>query len=58
MLDHNKSIRLNPKDGLNYFRSAITRQKFNQKDEACLDFSKAGELGVIEAYEIIKFYCN
>jgi tetratricopeptide (TPR) repeat protein len=58
MLDHNKSIRLNPNDGLNYFRSAISRQKFKQKEEACLDFSIAGQLGVIEAYEIIKFYCN
>jgi tetratricopeptide (TPR) repeat protein len=58
MLDHNKSIRLNPNDGLNYFRSAISRQKFNQLEDACLDFSIAGELGVIEAYEVIKFYCD
>jgi tetratricopeptide (TPR) repeat protein len=58
MLDHNKSIRLNPNDGLNYFRSAISRHKFNQLEEACLDFSIAGELGVIEAYEVIKFYCD
>jgi tetratricopeptide (TPR) repeat protein len=58
MIDHNKAIKLNPKDGLNYLRRAITRQKFNLKNEACLDFSKAGELGISEAYEIIRDYCN
>ena len=30
----------------------------NQKDSACLDFSKAGELGYEKAYEEIKKFCN
>jgi len=29
-----------------------------QKDNGCLDLSKAGELGLVGAYEAIKEFCN
>ena len=34
--------------------------KYNlgDKEGACLDWSKAGELGVMKAYEMIKKYCK
>ena len=34
--------------------------KFNvkEKDGACLDWSKAGELGDAGAFDLIKKYCN
>jgi tetratricopeptide (TPR) repeat protein len=56
--DLEKVINSNQKDGLAYYyRGKIKIQK-NEMDSACLDLSKAGELGVEEAYELIKQTCN
>ena len=39
--------------------SFLTRKiQSNRKNESCLDFSKAGELGYYEAYSAIKEYCQ
>jgi len=32
--------------------------ELGDKNGACLDWSKAGELGYIEAYDAIKEYCK
>ena len=49
-------------NGINNARSyllrGIAKLKLNQKESACLDFSKAGELGDVDAYEAIKNFCN
>jgi hypothetical protein len=37
---------------------AYSKLYLKQKKSACLDLSKAGELGLEEAYEEIKKYCN
>ncbi|PXY41392.1 hypothetical protein DMB65_08300 [Flavobacterium cheongpyeongense] len=41
-----------------YFNMGIAKIKLNQKDSGCLDLSKSGELGLEEAYKMIKKYCN
>ena len=42
-----------------YFdRGKIKIENFNQKESGCQDLSKAGELGYMKAYELIKKYCQ
>ncbi|MEM0543801.1 hypothetical protein WFZ85_14345 [Flavobacterium sp. j3] len=43
---------------LTYFNRGIAKIKLGQKDTGCLDLSKSGELGLAQAYDIIKKYCN
>jgi len=56
--DLNKAIELNPKFADAYINRGIAKITSGQKDDGCLDLSKAGELGYAEAYEAIKEYCN
>lgn len=56
--DFNKSIELNPFYAGSYSNRGLAKIMLNRKNEGCLDLSKAGELGYIPAYEIIKRYCN
>ena len=57
--DFTKAIEIDSKFGEAYYIRGLIKQRYlNDKDSACLDFSKAGELGESEAYEIIKTYCN
>ena len=37
---------------------ALKLKLLNDKKGACLDYSKAGELGYEQAYDFIKEYCN
>lgn len=41
-----------------YFERGILKQKMGDIKSACLDWSKSGEFGDIEAYKKIKEYCN
>ncbi len=57
--DFDKAIELKPEIGSTYLLRGIS--KFNLSDnlnEACLDWSKAGELGNEKAYDYIKEHCN
>ena len=56
--DLNKAIELNPNNAKAYNLRGYAKLLLGQKDNGCLDFSKAGELGYAEAYETIKEYCN
>ena len=66
--DFTKIIELNSKDaeayynrGLDaraYYSRGLSKVNLGRKDSGCLDFSKAGELGEVEAYESIKEYCQ
>ena len=59
--DYDRSIKLNPIKSLNgksYFNRGIDKLKINKKDEGCLDLSKAGELGKVDAYKYIQMYCQ
>ncbi|MBF6654001.1 hypothetical protein C3B47_14175 [Flavobacterium columnare] len=56
--DANVAIELNFNDELAYCVRGVCKFNLGQKESACLDFSKAGELGYEEAYMYIKKYCN
>ena len=55
--DYNKAIELNPNYVLAYNNRGISKIALGQKVSGCLDLSKAGELGAIQAYDMIKQFC-
>lgn len=55
--DYNKAIQYSPKNGNTYYLRACVKLMIRDKNGACLDFSKAGELGYSEAYKAIKNNC-
>ncbi len=56
--DLNKAIELDPNLAEAYYNRGIAKIKSGQKDDGCLDFSEASELGLSEANGAIKQYCN
>lgn len=56
--DCDEAIELNPSNAETFMIRGISKIELGQKNEGCLDLSKAGELGYFEAYEIIKQYCQ
>ena len=56
--DCNKAIEINPKFPGAYFDRGIAEILLGQKDSGCLDLSKAGELGLVDSYALIKKYCK
>ena len=56
--DFNKAIELNPNNAVAYYNRGLAKIHLGQKDNGCLDLSKAGELGHAKAYEHIKDLCN
>lgn len=57
--DYDSAIKFNSRDaGLYYFERGTCKYKIGEKDNACLDWSKAGEKGILSAYDMIKQYCN
>lgn len=57
IFDYTKAIELNPKDGDSY--NARAHAKGNLRDKsACSDWRIAAELGISNAYEMLKKYCN
>ncbi|MEY2703861.1 MAG: hypothetical protein RLY43_2500 [Bacteroidota bacterium] len=57
IIDYNNAINIMPNNGEIYFERGRVKIELNQIENACLDFSRAGELGEIRAYELIKKYC-
>ncbi len=57
ILDYNKSLEINPQYANAYFYRGMSKINVGQKENGCLDLSKAGELGYDNAYEKIKEYC-
>ena len=60
VIDYTKSISIDPKNPAAYFGRGSVRFKLGLKEDACLDWSKAGELGDEnnDPYEMIKKHCN
>ncbi|HNX79103.1 MAG TPA: tetratricopeptide repeat protein [Prolixibacteraceae bacterium] len=58
MDDLNKAIALEPEFAEAYYNRGLTRIYMNDTKGGAIDLSKAGELGLVEAYSIIKRYCN
>lgn len=56
--DCSKIIQLHPKNVDAYYMRGILRIDFGDMKNGCLDLSKAGELGDLKAYEVIKEKCN
>jgi tetratricopeptide (TPR) repeat protein len=56
--DVTKIIQINPKSIDAYYMRGILRIDFGDLKNGCLDLSKAGELGDLRAYEVIKEKCN
>lgn len=56
--DCSKIIQINPKNSDAYSMRGILRIEFGDTKNGCLDLSKAGELGDLKAYELIKEKCN
>ena len=56
--DYSNAIELNPNNGLAFLNRGYCRLNLGKRELACLDFSKAGELGQEEAYKAIQNYCQ
>ncbi len=56
--DCSKIIQINPNNVDAYYMRGILRLNFGDTKNGCLDLSKAGELGDLRAYEVIKEKCN
>ncbi|MBX2969360.1 MAG: tetratricopeptide repeat protein [Cyclobacteriaceae bacterium] len=56
--DCSKIIAINKKNVDAYYMRGLLRIEFGDLKNGCLDLSKAGELGDLKAYELIKEKCN
>ena len=56
--DFNKAIEINPNLVEPYYNRGNTKIRIDQIDSGCLDLSKAGEMGYLDAYDLIKKYCQ
>ena len=58
MQDYNKAIEINPESLDAYWNRGFLYKITNNLEAACTDWRKASELGVVEAYDLIKKYCQ
>lgn len=56
--DADMALRLNPDLGNSYLLKGRSYYRLGNKEAACINWSKAGELGKAEAYDYISKYCN
>ncbi len=56
--DYTKAIELNPLFAEAYYNRGIIQIFMKDTRKGCLDVSKAGELGITEAYEVLKRYAQ
>ena len=54
--DYTRAIELNPNFGEAYYNRGLVQIFMRDTHKGCLDLSKAGELGIEEAYETLKHY--
>ncbi len=55
---YSKAIELYPYIGDAYFNRGLVLIYLKDKEKGCIDLSRAGELGVEDAYGVIKKYCE
>jgi tetratricopeptide (TPR) repeat protein len=58
IIDFNGAIRIDSNSSDAYLYRGFCKSLSNDKNGACLDWKKAGELGYGEAYDLIKEHCN
>jgi tetratricopeptide (TPR) repeat protein len=56
--NYTKAISLYPHMGDAYFNRGLVLIYLKDKEKGCIDLSRAGELGVQDAYGVIKKYCE
>ncbi len=56
--EYEKAIRLYPWMGEAYFNRGLVLIYLKDKEKGCIDLSRAGELGVGDAYSVISRYCD
>ena len=56
--DYSKAIALNPAFAEAYYNRGVIQIFMKDTRKGCLDLSKAGELGITEAYDILKRYAQ
>jgi tetratricopeptide (TPR) repeat protein len=56
--DYTRAIEKEPGLAEAFFNRALTLIYLNDTRSACLDLSQAGELGLEQAYRVIKKYCD
>ena len=56
--NYDKAIRVWPQMGDAYFNRGLVLIYLKDKEKGCIDLSKAGELGVSDAYGVISKYCE
>ena len=54
--DYTRAIELNPNFGEAYYNRGLVQIFMKDTRKGCLDLSKAGELGIENAYEVLKLY--
>jgi tetratricopeptide (TPR) repeat protein len=56
--EYSKAISLDPDFAEAYYNRGLVKILLNETEEAAKDLSRSGELGIHEAYNVIKRYCN
>ncbi len=56
--NYTKAINIYPFMGDAYYNRGLVLIYLKDKEKGCIDLSRAGELGVSEAYSVIKKYCE
>lgn len=56
--EYNKAIEIEPEFAEAYYNRGLVKVLLNEVDEGAKDLSRAGELGIAEAYNVLKRYCN
>jgi tetratricopeptide (TPR) repeat protein len=56
--DFDYVIQNSPNDAQTYYYRGLAKLILNQRRDGCLDLSRAGELGYLEAYKQIKLNCH
>ena len=56
--DCTRAIKINSKDAFAFSNRGNAKLMLGKRDEACLDFRKARELGMFQAKEMIKQHCK
>ncbi|MDD2584291.1 MAG: tetratricopeptide repeat protein, partial [Bacteroidales bacterium] len=58
IVQYSKALEIFPNIGEAYYNRGLVQIYLQDNEKGCLDMSKAGELGIEEAYSVIKKYCT